>query len=144
MTNMTNENYCDVKRFAVAFNCVLQMVFQWDLPLMSAVWAVNALFKLLWTTSIDFGNLVSWAGIIGAVHFALLPTNCVVTRKYDAKLPDFVITFMIVIVWIYKFNLQVPKKCTVKFPNFQKFLTAKNPVWRSREKNKISTRLVLS
>lgn len=84
-----------------------------SLPPTMTVWAASALFKLVLTTSNVFGTESSGAGFEGVVTFTLLATTCVVARKYGAKLPDFVITFMVV-----HFEINLIDSFTVEISNF--------------------------
>lgn len=66
-----------------------------NLPPIMVFWAARALFELVLTISNVFGTDSSPAAFTGDVALTLFATTCVVARKYGAKLPDFVITFMI-------------------------------------------------
>lgn len=67
-----------------------------DLPPTMVFCAARALFELVLRISNVLKTDSSPDVFTGAVALTLLPTTCVVARKYGAKLPDFVITFMVV------------------------------------------------
>lgn len=67
-----------------------------NLPAMVDVCAANALFNWVLATLNDFGTASSDAALTGGVILTLFATTGVVARKYGAKLPDFVITFMFI------------------------------------------------
>lgn len=98
---------------------------------MRPVWTASALFKLVLATSNVFGTAISVAGIDGVVIFTLLPTTCVVARKYGAKLPDFVITFIVA-----HFTINLIESFTVEFQFFRDLpnVTVKFSVLRLKRK----------
>lgn len=110
------------------------------LPPTIAVRPAGELFKLVFTVSNVFGTASSLDGFVGAVAFTLVATICVVARKYGAKLPDFVIKF--ILFWL---NGQFVEVFTQKF-HFFLILSNFSVTFSSYDdqENKVTTRSVLS